>query len=61
MRSFLVVGKLAGVVLHELYRNAALLNLKQTTLLKIMLHVLVLIMHHAYPLHGGALPHTFFY
>ena len=43
MRSFLVAGKLSGVILHVLNRHAALLNLKQAALLKIMLRVLVLI------------------
>ena len=53
MRSFLVAGKLSGVILHVLNRHAvllkhaALLNLKQAALLKIMLRVLVLIMQHA--------------
>ena len=47
MRSFLVARKLSGVILHVLNRHAALLNLKQAALLKIMLRVLVLIMQHA--------------
>ena len=47
MRSFLVAGKLSGVILHVLNRHAALLNLKRAALLKIMLRVLVLIMQHA--------------
>ena len=47
MRSFLVAGKLSGVILHvlnrqaALFKHAALLNLKQAALLKIMLRVLV--------------------
>ena len=53
MRSFLVAGKLLGVIFHVLNRHAALLkhavlsNLKQAALLKTMLHVLVLIMQRA--------------
>ena len=49
----LVAGKLSGVILHVLNRHAALLkhaallNLKQAALLRIMLRVLVLIMQHA--------------
>ena len=64
--SFLVAGKLSGVILHVLNRHsallkhAALLNLKQAALLKIMLRVLVLIMQHA--LHAYIhFPHIFFY
>ena len=64
MRAFLVAGKLSGVILHVLNRHAALLkhaallNLKQAALLKIMLRVLVLIMQHA--LHACIhFPHIF--
>ena len=56
MRSFLVEGKLSGVILHVLNRHAALLNLKQAALLKIMLCVLVFIMQHAlHALHGSSI------
>ena len=39
--------EIIGVILHVLNRHAALLNLKQAALLKIMLRVVVLIMQHA--------------
>ena len=65
MRSFLVAGKLSGVILNVLNRQAALLkraallNLKQAAILEIMLRVLVLIMQHA--LHAYIhFPHIFF-